>query len=95
MSEKTKRLFEITGYDSTRKMFRQTISANTTSIPELEILLQRLAARHLSDGEIIAASLRKNDPGYAPFLEITTDNNHLGRIQLSTQGNPHYVARLV
>ena len=36
---------------------------------EIHTMLQRLISQNLSDGEIIDASLRKNDPKYSPLLE--------------------------
>jgi hypothetical protein len=57
----------------------------------MEALLQRLAARHLNEGEVVSASLRKNSAGYRADLEI--HKSHGGRYCLMTTGSgPHYTA---
>ena len=57
---------------------------------EIVRVLQRLAARHLSQEEVVAASLRKNFRGYAPHLE------QIGRgLPLHVEGGGSvYVARV-
>ena len=37
--------------------------------PEIHKMLQRLVSQNLDDDEIIASSLRKNNPKYRPLLE--------------------------
>ena len=55
-------------------------------------LLQRLAARHLAEHEIVACSLRPRDSGYHSLLEPLIDSRVAGRGSISVGNNPHYVA---
>ena len=54
------------------------------------LLLQRLAARHLAEHEIVACSLRPKDSGYRPLLEPQIDGGRQGSISVGQ--NPFYVA---
>ena len=56
------------------------------------LLLQRLAARHLAEHEIVACSLRPRDSGYHSLLEPQIDSRVAGRGSISVGNNPHYVA---
>jgi hypothetical protein len=83
--------WKIAGYDGAKTVFEQSIPEGSLSEPEMETLLQRLAARHLNDGEVVAASLRKNSAGYRTDLEIR--KNQGGRYCLMTSGSgAHYTA---
>ena len=57
--------------------------------PEIHTMLQRLVSQNLSDDEVIDASLRKNDPKYAPHLE------RIGRGKPISYGEGiHYTAEI-
>jgi hypothetical protein len=86
-----RRHWKITGYDGAEPVFEQSLPEGSLSAPEMETLLQRLAARHLTEGEVVAASLRKNSAGYRRDLEIS--QNHGGQYCLMTSGSgTHYTA---
>jgi len=65
-----RRVWKIRGYDGDKQVFEQSIPAGSLTDQEMIALLQRLASRHLSDGDVIASSLKKNASGYAPLLEV-------------------------
>ncbi len=56
-------------------------------------LLQRLASRHLTDNEVVSASLRKNADAYANHLEV--QRNYGGKYALMTTGRVHYYSVIV
>ena len=58
----------IRGWDGLEITFEGEMPGRMTE-SEVSIALQRLAARHLSEAEIISASLRKGTPGYCPLLK--------------------------
>lgn len=86
------RSWVIVGYDSTKQVFERRLPEGSLSEAEVITMLERLAARHLVDDEVVSASLRKNAVGYRPDLEIR--KNHGGRYGLMTTGNPHYIASI-
>ena len=51
-------------------------------------LLQRLASRHLTDDEVVSASLRKNADAYATHLEV--QRNYGEKYPFMTTGGGHY-----
>ena len=55
--------WKITGYDGNRPLYERKIRLGTMSEPEMTTLLQRLAAKHLDEDEVVASSLRKNAKG--------------------------------
>jgi len=69
-----RRVWKIRGYEDERQVFEQAIPAGSLTDQEMVALLQRLASRHLSDGEVIASSLNKNTRGHAPYLEVRRDH---------------------
>ena len=82
----------ITGYDGGERIFEHAVA--DLEIPETEIaaILQRLASRHLSCDEVLLASLPHGRAHAAGSLDITREATGQGR-QLSTTGNPYYVAQ--
>ncbi len=58
----------ITGSDGDQTTFKGEMPGQMSE-SEVSTALERLAARHLSEDEIISASLRKRTPGYRPLLE--------------------------
>jgi hypothetical protein len=80
------RVWKISGWDSTTKVMEATLPGHMEP-PEVIRALERLVSRHLSDNEVIAASLRRNAKGYAPFLERI---GYGFPIQIGS--NPYYIA---
>ena len=69
-----------------------TVSVGMISEGDLVALLQRLVCQHLTPDEIVAASYKKNLPGYSPTLEPTITSRPRRAIMVGS--NPHYVATL-
>jgi hypothetical protein len=83
--------WEIEGYDGTRLIFAKSIPLGYLSEGEMITLLQRLVSRHLTPGEIVAGSLRRNAAGYAPLLRSLVDPT-AERYMVSVGSNPYYIA---
>jgi hypothetical protein len=83
-----KMILQIKGWDGDRLIFERDISSHLNE-HEIEIMLQRLACRLLSEEEVIRASLRKHDPDYAPLLERAGT-----RTPITFGYSPHYTAEL-
>jgi hypothetical protein len=64
MGAEVKRIWKIMGYDGSTEIFSEEVSGALTD-GEIGRILQRLVARHLTEREVVAASLRKNMAGYA------------------------------
>lgn len=56
---------------------------------EMVKTLERLVARHLDEDEVIAGSLRRNDPGYRHDFEVLKDTNSRAP-KLWTDGTDHH-----
>ena len=86
-------VWKIRGYDDLEPIFERTIAGGSLSEQEMTTLLQRLASRHLSDDEVVSASLRRNASGYLPHLEVL--RNHQGSPGLmATGGSYSYTASI-
>jgi hypothetical protein len=83
--------WKITGYDGSRQIYNGEAPSILTE-EEIVTMLQRLAARHLSHEEVIAASLRKNLRGYSGLLECIIDRGGKGNTVMLGNTNPHYIA---
>jgi hypothetical protein len=83
--------WKITGYDSTTPIYDGEAPSILTE-EEIATMLQRLVARHLSEAEVVAASLRKNLSGYAPLLECIIDRTGEKGVAVTVGSNPHYIA---
>ena len=82
-------IWKITGYEGLDEIFSRSIPDMTET--EVEVILQRLAARHLSEVEVISASLRKGMKGRSTLLEITrTGGRNFGLMTTGTDF--HYTA---
>jgi hypothetical protein len=81
------KVWQIKGWDGQKPVFEREVAGNLTE-PEISAMLQRLACRHLSDTEIIRASVRKGDPEYAPLLERIGTGNPI----CYGDGSLHYTA---
>jgi hypothetical protein len=69
--------WRIQGFDSSKLLIQETIDYEAFTEAEIIALLQRLAAKSLSEHEILNASRRKGDVGYLPFLEPRVDRKWL------------------
>jgi hypothetical protein len=83
--------WKITGYDGTTQIYSGEAPSILTE-EEIATMLQRLAARHLSHGEVVAASLRKNFRGYSGLLECIIDRVGEKGNTVMVGTNPHYIA---
>jgi hypothetical protein len=91
MKDIVKRTWKITGYDGSCQIYAGEVPGILTD-DEVGRILQRLAARHLTDQEVVAASLRKNFVGYAPLLECSFDRVAPKGNMVMCGSNPHYIA---
>ncbi len=64
-----KRFWKIEVHDGGNQTFEKLLPAGCLTETGAIALLQRLAAMHLNEEEIIASSLRRNARGYRPLLE--------------------------
>src|SRR3954454_4086447 len=81
--------WEIKGYDGSNELFSSRVSG-VLSNDEIATLLQRLAARHLNEQEVISACLRRNDPNYSALLHANIDASSSRGVIISVGQNPHY-----
>ena len=80
------KIWQIRGFDGANQIFEGEMPGQMTE-SEISTTLQRLAARHLSEAEIVSASLRKRAPSYVPLLE------RIGRGSPICYGqNPYFTA---
>jgi hypothetical protein len=85
--------WQIRGYDSSTKIFDELIPVGQITLSNLEELLRSLAARALSDREIVGAYSRQNTKKSNGFLRVRKENDALRRRTNYYCGhNPHYVA---
>ena len=77
----------IQGHDGTELIFERRLAGNMSKA-KIEKILQRLVCRHLSEDEVIDASLRKNHSGRTSALVGIGSGStmHYG-------DNPHYTAK--
>ena len=86
-------IWKIAGYDGDRTVYERQIRLGSMSEAEMIVLLQRLAARHLDEDEVVASSLRKNAKEYLSHLEVRKNTG--GKCALMTMGTGHhYTARI-
>ena len=94
MTSKPKRHWRIVGYDSQDVIIESSAPGNLTE-GEVERMLQRLVCRHLSDREVVAASLTRNHRGQAKVLLCVNHDRRAKHYTISAGNNPHYVAALI
>jgi hypothetical protein len=83
-----RRVWKIRGYENDQPVYEQSLPAGSLTDQEMILLLQRLASRHLSDGEVISGSLNRNAKEYEPHLEVRRE-----RWTFTTGGSRfHYTA---
>ncbi len=88
-----RRYWVIRGYDGSEPIFERRMPEGSLTEAEMKVVLQRLACRHLSDDEIVCASLRKKAAGYRADLEIR--QSHGGKYALMTTGSGNHYAATV
>lgn len=64
--------YNIEGYDGIQRTWAGEVSGRLGEGGVVR-LPERLAAGHLSEQEIIAASLRPDEQGYSPLLKVTEE----------------------
>jgi hypothetical protein len=80
----------VQGFKSTHKTFEADLPLGSLSEREMVVLLQRLACRHLSEEEIVDASVRKSSVRHNPIpLEIEREAT-AERFSMSIGHNPYY-----
>lgn len=80
------KVWHVEGRNGSTVMFECDMPGNMSE-REIEVTLQRLVARHLSEVEVVSASLRKNARGYSTLLE------RVGRgLPICYGEDPHYIA---
>lgn len=82
------RYWKITGYDASRTAYERMVPESALNEGEVIALLQRLAARHLSDDEVFSSSLRSNTNGFAPHLQVGRNSGE--KPALMTAGSSHH-----
>ena len=94
-SERT-RCWHIRGYDSTTKIFDELIPVGQITLNNLQELLRSLAARGLSDRELVSAYAKRNTRRSNEFLRVSNENDNVRRRTNYYCGhNPHYTAIIV
>jgi hypothetical protein len=86
------RHWRIQGFDGTKLIFESDISRHLLSDKQVDELLKRLVCRHLSDDEIVGASLNRKAERTA-LLDVRRSTQP--PLMITCGDNPHYVARVV
>lgn len=92
-----KRYWEVTVWDSAKKITQLHIPVSQISLDKLLGLLQVLTAKYsLTDEEIAKCFYKRNTKSYLPFLAIRKQNDDALRTTAYICGeNPHSNARIV
>jgi len=69
------KVWKIRGFDGLQLVFERTIPQSSLGDAEVMAMLHRLQARHLSDGEVVSASLRRGAAGYRHDFETQRNND--------------------
>ena len=77
------------GFLSGEKMYEHRIPGGIIGEHQTQALLQRLVCHHLTQEEIVAASLRRDAKLYVPRLELS--RLHSQKYGWQTAGNPYYI----
>jgi hypothetical protein len=84
----TAKTWLIQGFDGTNQIFETSLPYHLLSERQTDELLRRLVSKHLSQAEIIDASINSKN---ASLLEVRRDDTPQ-RLVLSCGENPHYSA---
>jgi hypothetical protein len=85
------KVWKIRGFDGLQLVFERTIASNSLGDAEVTMMLQRLQARHLSDGEVVSASLRQGTAGYRHDFEVQRNHGPSYGFMTTSAGR-HYTA---
>jgi hypothetical protein len=87
-----RRKWRFEGFDGTARFFGTDVPIHHLSEGQVQEALRRLVSRHLSDSEIIEASLnRKGNP--TSLLEVRRELQP--SLTMTCGSNPHYAARVI
>lgn len=86
------RHWRIEGFDGTKLIFESDIPRYLLSEKQIEELLRRLVSRHLTENEVVGASLNRKAKRTA-LLDIRHSPQR--PLVISCGNNPHYAARAV
>jgi len=89
---KGKHVWRIEGFDGTDLIFETEVPSHLLSDRQVEELLRRLVSRHLSENEVVSASVNRKAKR-TPLLDVTRSVQP--PIMISCGANPHYIARVV
>ena len=89
---KGKRVWRIEGFDGTELIFEKEIPLHLLSDGQIEEVLRRLVSRHLSENEIVGASLNRKAKRTS-LLDVRRSAQP--PLLISCGENPHYIARVV
>jgi hypothetical protein len=90
---KTRRFWEIKGWDSTKEIYSRRVPYGSISEQRLSSVLAALAARHgLTDDETVDSYLNPKAKGYRVHLEMSKQTKPYA---LSCGPNPYFGARIV
>ncbi len=93
MTRKTQLFWQITGYDSTTEIFRETVPAGCFTEGQIQTLLKILAAKAgLSFQEIVGACARRKTRLANDLLEV---RHHRPDPFYECGSNPYFTARIV
>ena len=84
------KVWKITGFESSVSVCDHKLPVDSLLEAEVLTLLQRLASRHLTPEEVVAASLRTGTPGYSNLLEPVPA--HGGKYAISVGNLCRYTA---
>ncbi|WP_299606107.1 hypothetical protein [uncultured Tateyamaria sp.] len=86
------RYWRIEGFDGTNLIFESDIPHYLLSEKQIEELIRRLVSRHLTENEVVGASLNRKTKRTA-LLDIRHSTQ--SPLVISGGDNPHYAARVV
>ena len=89
---KGKHVWRIEGFDGTDLIFETEVPLHLLSDRQVEELLRRLVSRHLSENEVVGASVNRKAER-TPLLDVRRSPQP--PIIISCGENPHYIARVV
>lgn len=87
------RYWRIEGFDGTNLIFESDIPHYLLSEKQIEELLKRLVSRHLTEHEVVGASLNRKTKKRTALLDLRHSTQP--PLVISCGDNPHYAARVV
>lgn len=86
-----KRIWRIEGFDGTELIFEREVPLHLLSGKQIEEVLRRLASRHLSENEIVGASLNLKAKRISL---LAVRRSARPPLLISCGEDPHYIARV-